>query len=218
MSDRVRERPSIHVLAGTNGAGKSSVVGAAFRAAGGHFYDPDEAARALRRADPRLSVTESNALAWNEGAGWLRRAIEEQREFAFETTLGGNTIPALLAHAAEYGFAVRMNFVALRDPDLHVERVRARVARGGHDIPEARIRARYDRSRANLVRLLPLLAELVLWDNSEAGDPEEGIPPRPLRVLHLLEGELVEAIPPGQVPEWAKPIYVTAFELSHPRE
>ena len=50
-------------------------------------------------------------------------------------------------------------------PGLHIARVRARVARGGHDIPEARVRDRFDTSRLNLIRLLPRLTELVVYEN-----------------------------------------------------
>ena len=77
-------------------------------------------------------------------------------------------------HAANVGLPVRMWYVGLRDPDLHVQRVRARVARGGHDIPEATIRQRYDDSRTNLIRLLPHVAELKLYDNSLEADPHRG--------------------------------------------
>ncbi|HWS90974.1 MAG TPA: ZTL protein, partial [Mycobacterium sp.] len=51
----------LYVLAGVNGAGKSSIGGAAIRAAGGDYYNPDEAARALMVANPGLGQPEANA-------------------------------------------------------------------------------------------------------------------------------------------------------------
>ena len=60
-----------------------------------------------------------------------------------------------------------------------------------HDIPEDRIRERYDRSRENLIRLLPHLTELRVFDNSVEADPSRGAAPRPLLVLHMLQGEIV---------------------------
>lgn len=54
------KEPSIHVLAGVNGAGKSSIGGAAVRQHGGEYFNPDEAARALREKDPTLTQADAN--------------------------------------------------------------------------------------------------------------------------------------------------------------
>jgi predicted ABC-type ATPase len=56
--------PRIYVLAGVNGAGKSSISGATFRQNGGDYYDPDEVARRLMAADPRLTEMDANSAAW----------------------------------------------------------------------------------------------------------------------------------------------------------
>ncbi len=55
--------PRLHVLAGVNGAGKSSIGGASLRSFGGEYYNPDEAARALMAAHPALSQVEANGAA-----------------------------------------------------------------------------------------------------------------------------------------------------------
>ena len=57
--------PRIYVLAGVNGAGKSSIAGAAFREHGGDYYNPDEAAGRLKAANPGLSQAEANSKAYN---------------------------------------------------------------------------------------------------------------------------------------------------------
>jgi predicted ABC-type ATPase len=82
----------IYVLAGVNGAGKSSLLGAHVRASGSNYYNPDEAARRILAARPHLSQREANGLAWNEGRRLLERAIDERLDFALETTLGASTI------------------------------------------------------------------------------------------------------------------------------
>src|SRR5207249_6832873 len=89
--------PRLHVLAGVNGAGKSSIGGASLRSFGGEYYNPDEAARALMAANPALSQVEANGAAWHQGRRLLERALAERLDYAFETTLGANTIPRLLA-------------------------------------------------------------------------------------------------------------------------
>ena len=145
----------IYVLAGVNGAGKSSIGGAAFRAAGADYYNPDETAFVLTAANPALTQADANSAAWHEGVKLLRRAIAERKDFAFETTLGANTIPRMLAQAASQGIEIYIWYVGLASPELHIERVQARVRRGGHDIAAEHIHRRFQHSRLNLIELAP---------------------------------------------------------------
>ena len=204
--------PRIYVLAGTNGAGKSSIAGAMLLRRRVEYFNPDEAARRILAANPGISQTQANGAAWHEGRRLLERAIAEQLDFAFETTLGGRTITGLLERAAAQGIEVRVWYVGLTSPALHVARVRARVAKGGHDIPEARIRERYDSSRLNLIRLLPSLIELWVYDNSREADPHAGVAPEPRLVLHLRRGAIVGPRDLSGTPEWAKAIVAAAIK------
>jgi predicted ABC-type ATPase len=215
-----RPVPRITVLAGTNGAGKSSIGGAMVRHAGGEYFNPDEAARLVRERDPEKSQTEANSFAWREGKRLLERAIAERKSFTFETTLGGDTMVGLLERAAGAGFEVQVWYVGLDAVERHIARVRARVARGGHDIPEADIRRRYKRSLQNLVRLLPKLTVLRMLDNSESGDPEAGKSPRPRLLLHLERGRIVAPSRArlARTPGWAKPVLAAALKLEASRQ
>ena len=94
------------VLAGTNGAGKSSIGGAALRAAGAEYFNPDEATRRIMTANPGVSLEDANGAAWQEGRRLLESAIDTRRDFAFETTLGGNTITTLLERACTAGIGL----------------------------------------------------------------------------------------------------------------
>ena len=203
--------PRIYVLAGTNGAGKSSIGGAIFREMGADYFNPDEAARRLLSANPSISPEEANIAAWNEGRRLLERAFDERLDFAFETTLGGQTIANLLQKAAASGIEVRVWYVGLQNVELHIARVRARVSKGGHDIPEKKIRERYIRSRWNLIQLLPRLTELRVYDNSAEGDPERGVAPKPELILHVEAGRVVEMCDARRAPDWAKPILMAAL-------
>lgn len=205
-------RPEILVLAGVNGAGKSSVAGARVLSAGGQFFNPDLNARALRDAHPGLSIEEANAQAWQHGRGLLERAIDTAANFAFETTLGATTIPKLLKQAS-VSHDVHILFVGLDSPERHIARVAARVQAGGHDIPEEKIRARYTSSRANVVDLLPFLASLKVYDNS-AEVPANGVTlPLPTRLLEMEAGAIAYEAPEGTIPDWAKAIVQAAREL-----
>ena len=206
--------PCIYVLAGTNGAGKSSLGGAVIARHGVEFFDPDAAARRIRARNPGISQAEANSAAWHQGRRLLERAIAEGVTYAFETTLGGATMTALLERALEAGLEVRMWYVGLSSPELHLARVRARVARGGHDIPEADIRRRFHDGRLNLVRLLPRLTELRVYDNSEEADPRAGVAPVPILLLHLVRGKVAASCELAQTPQWAKPILAAAMKVS----
>jgi predicted ABC-type ATPase len=207
----------IYVLAGTNGAGKSSVGGAAIRERGADYFNPDEATRRIRLANPRISGREANSAAWQEGKRLLEQAIAKRSTIAIETTLGGETITGLLLRALAEGIQARIWYVGLATPELHIARVRARVARGGHDIPETTIRRRFEHSRINLIRLLPQLTELRLFDNSTDADPATGAAPVPLLVLHIVEGQIAARCDLATVPAWAKPIVAAAMTLSTTR-
>ena len=204
--------PRIYVLAGTNGAGKSSIAGAMLLRQRVEYFNPDEAARRILAANPGISQTQANSAAWHEGRRLLERAIAERLDFAFETTLGGRTITDLLERAASRGFEVRIWYVGLNGPELHIARVRARVAKGGHDIPEPRIRERYDASRLNLIRLLPSLSELLVYDNSKEAHPDAGVAPEPRRVLHVRHGAVVGPRDLALTPEWAKAIVAAVMK------
>jgi predicted ABC-type ATPase len=152
-------------------------------------------------------------VAWRQGKRLLERAIAERLNFAFETTLGGQTITALLESALSAPAEVRIWYVGLSSPELHIARVRSRVARGGHDIPDAKIRERFDSSRLNLIRLMPKLTELRVYDNSREADPHAGVRPEPALILHLALARIVSSCKLTATPAWAKPILRAAMTL-----
>ena len=212
-----RRRPFIFVLAGVNGAGKSSVGGNLLAENDLTWFNPDSYARELMS---RLHVTldEANAAAWQFGREQLEDAIANGRNFAFETTLGASTIPGLLAQASNTHDVV-MWFCGLASVELHLQRVAARVASGGHDIPEAKIRERWDGSRSNLIRLLPHLAHLQVFDNSAEAAPGQPIP-APILLLELVNGKMLRPDPakPRQleaITGWAMPLVEAAIRLQH---
>jgi predicted ABC-type ATPase len=212
--------PRITVLAGTNGAGKSSIAGARLREAGGAYFNPDEETRRVLTASPGMTLAEANGLAWQESVRRLRVAIASKTDYAFETTLGGQTVTALLIEAAAAGLELFVWYCGLDRPERHLARVQARVSKGGHDIPEQKIRERYHASRQNLVRLIPLVTTLRVYDNSVEADPANGLTPSPHLVLELARGNLAFPATPAAMaatPAWAQPIVACAYQLSAAR-
>lgn len=192
----------IFVLAGVNGAGKSSIGGSAMRAAGLDWYNPDEFARTMQEQFPDKPIGDINSAVWHEGRYRLEKAIRSNTDFAFETTLGGNTMTHMLLDAIASGVAVNVWYCGLGSPEQHIARVAARVARGGHDIPEALIRSRYSTSMQNLCRLAPGLHQLAVYDNSNPLDAQQ----KPgIQRLMLVRDKTIREMETA-MPEWARPI------------
>lgn len=207
----MKARPVLYVLAGVNGAGKSSIGGHLLERIGLSWFNPDTFARELM-AGTGCDQHEANAAAWHEGMRRLDQAIVDGSNYAFETTLGGRTVPAKIKAAART-HDVMIWFCGLSSPEQHIARVRARVAAGGHDIPEAKIRERYPAALENLIALMPFLAHLQIHDNSIDAASGEAIPD-PVLVAEMASGKLtwpddLESL--KRTPEWAKPLLEAAM-------
>lgn len=208
---RASQRPFLYVLAGVNGAGKSSIGGFLLQRIGLDWFNPDTFARELVAATG-CDQLEANAAAWHEGMRRLDDAIADVRNYAFETTLGGNTVPQkILAASATHD--VLLWFCGLDTPERHIARVHSRATAGGHDIPAAKIRERYPRALENLIGLMPHLARLQVYDNSLDVVKNAAIPD-PLLVLAMADGKLrwpVDADGLRRTQEWAKAVVEAAL-------
>ena len=207
-------RPVLYVLAGVNGAGKSSIGGHLLQRAGLDWFNPDDFAGELAQRTG-CAITDANAAAWHEGMRRLDAALAAGHHHAFETTLGGTTVALRIARAAE-SHDVLMWYCGLASPEQHVARVRARVAAGGHDIPEAMIRARWMRARENLIALMPHLARLQVYDNSTDVAPGARVPD-PVLLLEMSAGRAVwpsadDLRALTATPEWARPLVEAALQ------
>ena len=208
-------RPVLLVLAGVNGAGKSSIGGnVMLRRLGLTWFNPDAYTRVLVQ-QVGMPLAEANALAWQHGLELLDQAVAAGHSHAFETTLGGATMAQRVA-AASLTHDVLMWFCGLSSAEQHIARVARRVAAGGHAIPEAKIRERWVQAPLRLIELMPRLHELRVFDNSteaETGQPVED----PLLVLHLRRGVVqfpVALEDLQRTPAWAKPIVKAARDLA----
>jgi predicted ABC-type ATPase len=209
-------QPFIFVLAGVNGAGKSSIGGHLLHDKGLHWYNPDTFTRHLM-ATRGLSLTEANGIAWEAGRLRLEQAIERRENHAFETTLGARTIFQLLVKASAT-HRVHVWYCGLASVEQHLKRIAARVESGGRDIPDAKVRERWINSRMNLVGLLPYLWHLQVYDNTVEAAPGDSIP-NPVLVLEMKQGRLlhparhdVEQL--AAIPEWAGPIVEAALQIT----
>ncbi|HEX3152083.1 MAG TPA: zeta toxin family protein [Gemmataceae bacterium] len=141
------EQPIAIVLADINGAGKTTAFQRllAERLAVMCFVNADMIARGLNAIAPETAALQAGRVMLQR----LRELREERADFAFETTLAGKTCLSFLRNLRQDGYVIELYYFWLDSPELAVERVRTRVASGGHDIPEGTIRQRYGRSLEN---------------------------------------------------------------------
>jgi predicted ABC-type ATPase len=163
-------RPEVIVLAGPNGAGKttSSQHILADTLAVTTFVNADVIARGLAGFDPDSAAIEASRIM----LGRLGELAQQRVNFAFETTLAARSYAAMIRGWKAEGYVVRLYYFWVDSADLAVARVAERVRAGGHDIPEATIRQRYERSMRNFFSLYRVLADWWRWyDNTVAGLP-----------------------------------------------
>lgn len=157
--------PVALVLAGPNGAGKTT-SSRLLVPAGSVFLNADDFAAQLVAAGHRpagLDVAAGRALL-----GELRRLVDAGEPFCLETNLTGRGLVRSISAWRRAGYRISLAFIALQSPELAVARVATRVALGGHDVPEAVVRRRW---QAGLEALFDVYIEAVdewrLMDNSD---------------------------------------------------
>lgn len=119
--------------------------------------------------DGRLDFTDVAFTSYHASvlSDFLRRkALAAGKSFTFETVMSARDKVDLLREAQERGFRTYLYFIATEDPEINVQRVRNRVADGGHDVPEVKIVDRYHRSIALLGEALRNTNRAYLFDTS----------------------------------------------------
>lgn len=160
-----RKPANCYIIAGPNGAGKTTFATEflPFYAKCRNFINPDLLARACSPFDPNAGVL-------RVGRTVLERIAEftnARTDFAFETTLSGRADVPLLRRVKKAGFRLHLLYLWIPSPELALLRIRYRVQRGGHNVPEPDVRRRFGRTLRNLFTLYrPLPDTLHFFDNS----------------------------------------------------
>lgn len=157
------DAPFLLVIAGPNGSGKTTLTRILLDAGidFGIYVNPDDIAQTLDLPDPQRTL-QAQAIADFKRDACLRR----RESFSFETVLSHPSKIDVMIAAHEAGFDVTLYFVATADPEINVRRVENRVAKGGHDVPHDRIKARYARSLGLLADAALVARRTVVFDNS----------------------------------------------------
>ena len=157
---------NLYIISGCNGAGKTTasytVLPEILHCK--EFVNADEIARGLSPFNPEDVAIEAGRLMLQR----IEALLERGETFSIETTLATKSYINLVRRAQSKGYSVKILFFWLNSPELAIQRVAERVAKGGHNIPEPVIRRRYTAEISNLFHLF--MKEVDYWDiydNSE---------------------------------------------------
>jgi predicted ABC-type ATPase len=149
-------KPEIVVFAGPNGSGKSTIFNLAKV-----FYP-------YVNADDIKSSLHCTDLEAAEKATELREnLLAANKNFSFETVLSTRRNLELLKRAKEKGYFIRVFYVLTISPAINVMRIKSRVLNGGHNVPEEKVHARYDKALLLLPELIQISDILHIYDNSQ---------------------------------------------------
>ncbi len=157
--------PNLFIISGCNGAGKTTASYTILpeMLLCKEFVNADEIARGLSPFKPESVAIQAGKIM----IGRIKNLIANGTDFALETTLATRTHANVIRYAQENNYKVTLVYFWLNLPSLAIERVKMRVASGGHNIEEKTIRRRYDIGIKNLFSLyIPLCEYWMIINNS----------------------------------------------------
>lgn len=158
--------PRLYIISGCNGAGKTTASYSLLPEMLDckEFVNSDEFAKSLSPFDPsQASIQASRYMLMK-----VRYLLKRNEDFAVETTLATRTLLKIVKAAQDAGYTVTLLYFWLNSPELAIARVKARVAAGGHNIPEETIRRRYNVGIDYFFNIYaPISERWILADNSQ---------------------------------------------------
>jgi predicted ABC-type ATPase len=184
-------RPNLYIIAGPNGAGKTTFARKFLPqyAQCLEFVNADLIAGGLSPFSPQRAVIPAGRLMLEQ----IHSLTERGLDFGFETTLSGKTYVKLLQEMKRRGYLIHIFFLWISNVKLGLERIQLRVQNGGHHIPEAIVRRRFERSLPNFFRFYqPLADSWTVLDNS--GDVPQMIAFEESGKIEILDPDLFDIL------------------------
>jgi len=185
------DRKQLWILAGGNGAGKSTFYRTQLEPLGLQFINADILAKELYPQAPEEHSYDAAKLATE-----MRfRLLNEGRSFCFETVFSHPSKIDFVAQAKALGYQIILVFIHLDTVSLNQARVAQRLSEGGHNVPDEKVANRIPRLLQNIKHTLPLCDQVRILNNSRIDDPFQ-------QVAVIRNGQTIQqAIP---LPDWAK--------------
>lgn len=188
-----------YIFAGVNGAGKSTlyrILSTCYKNTNfGERINTDEIVNEIGDwKNPKDQITAAR-IALSRRKEYIEKGIT----FNQETTLTGNRILKTIEEVKNNGYKIIMNYVGVEKPEIAIERIKIRVSRGGHHIPDDVVEKRYYESLKNLEKIASLCDELRVYDNSGS---------QHLLCLYKKSDIAKSLIPKENFPKWLKEIKI----------
>lgn len=149
------KKPEIIVFAGPNGSGKSTIT--SLTKIIEPYINADDIKRTTLCTDMEAAIT----------ADELRnKLIDSDESFTFETVLSTERNLLLLERAKEKGYFIRCIYVLTANPAININRIKARVANGGHLVPDEKVISRYYKALDLIPRLVEVCDVCHIYDNT----------------------------------------------------
>jgi predicted ABC-type ATPase len=152
------------IVAGPSGAGRSTVADFLMLNRNIFSYlNADVIGKGMAAASRAGSDISAGRVLLEE----IEVSLARNESIAFESTMSGMSWRSLIKRAKERGYDTTICYVAVSGVEISIERVRRRVAEGGHDIPEGTLRRRFERSITNFMEHYRYLCDYwYFFDNS----------------------------------------------------
>lgn len=183
----------IWLLAGGNGAGKSTFYNHYLANHGIKFVNADLIAKEIDPKRPESVSYEAAAIAENIRKGLLAQGIS----FCFETVFSHKSKIDFIAQAKALGYKIILVYIHLIDSSLNAARVYQRTAEGGHSVPAEKIHSRIPRAMENIKTALAIVDEAWILDNSSGKN-------RFQQIVVMKSGKYTIKVDP--LPDWIESI------------
>ncbi|PKM46873.1 MAG: hypothetical protein CVV05_00210 [Gammaproteobacteria bacterium HGW-Gammaproteobacteria-1] len=187
----MRQSKQLWLLAGGNGAGKSTFYRLFLQPTGIPFINADILARILYPDAPEDHSYEAARVA----EGLREQLLLAGRSFCFETVFSHPSKVDFVARAKALGYEVVLVAIHVEGVDLNQARIAQRVSAGGHAVPPEKVASRIPRTLQHLKAAIPLCDEVRMLDNSSSDDPFR-------QVLTIKDGAVRQRLP--ALPRWAE--------------
>lgn len=195
----MKKDKQLWLIAGGNGAGKSSFYTTRLESLGLPFVNADILAKQLYPEQAEQYSYEAAKIA----ESMRMQLLQQGRTFCFETVFSHPSKIDFIAQAKSMGYEIVLVFVHLESISLNQARVSQRVSEGGHSVPAEKVSSRIPRTLHNIKQALPLCDRCYLLDNSRLDDPFR-------QIAEIHDGQL--ALKVTSIPEWAKSLLIDYSE------
>jgi predicted ABC-type ATPase len=193
VSNRPTGRPRALIIAGPNGSGKTTFAGRFLTGewASETFINADLIAAGLSPFKPEDAAVKAMRLT----AEMIRSCVKARKDFAVESTLSGRTYVRLIKEWKKAGFIVTVVYLRIGPIELAIKRVRVRVARGGHDVPDEVIRRRFIQGWHNFRDIYRLMADVWQIYDTRRLVPLKIAPKEPVTSSSPENGDMADTYP-----------------------